>query len=146
MFYQVALKERPETSVIFNTEYITRINSTGDAVGISISGSMAEIRVSKDEFNKFKRELKVIDLRSMPKVVRGGAAIMLPVRARDLCVVRVYDDIEQAIRVFKKQVKKARIISELRDRRNNITRAERKILKKQRAVKRMKRSRKRNNT
>ena len=72
MFYQVALKERPESSVIFNTEYVTRINSTGEAVGISIAGSMAELRIDKAEFDKFKRELKVIDLRTIPKIVRGG--------------------------------------------------------------------------
>jgi len=71
MFYQVALKERPEASVIFNTEYITRIMCVGQAIGISIAGSMAEIRIHKDEFDKFKRELKIIDLRSMAKVVRG---------------------------------------------------------------------------
>ena len=72
MFYQVALKERPESSVIFNSQYITRVNSTGNAVGISIAGSMAEIRISKDEFDKFKAELKIIDLRSMLKIVRGA--------------------------------------------------------------------------
>ena len=71
MFYQVALKERPESSVIFNTEHITRINLAGDAVGINIVGSMAEIRIHKDEFDKFKRELKTIDLRTIPKIVRG---------------------------------------------------------------------------
>ena len=72
MFIQVAFKERPESTVIFNTEHITRINSTGDAVGISIVGSMAEIRIDKSEFDKFKGELKVVDVRTMPKVVRGA--------------------------------------------------------------------------
>ena len=72
MFYQVALKERPESSVIFNTEHITRINLAGSAIGISIVNSMAEIRIEKDEFDKFKNQLKIQDLRTTPKVVRGG--------------------------------------------------------------------------
>ncbi|MFH1933314.1 MAG: hypothetical protein ABIN18_17195 [Pseudomonadota bacterium] len=71
MFYHVALKERPEISVIFNSDHITRINLAGDAVGINVVGSLAEIRLHMDEFNKFKNQLKVIDLRTMAKVTRG---------------------------------------------------------------------------
>ena len=71
MFYHVSLKERPEVSCIFNSEFITRINLNGDAVGLHISGSMAEIRIHKDEFDKFKNQLKIIDLRTVAKVVRG---------------------------------------------------------------------------
>jgi ribosomal protein S21 len=72
-----------------------------------------------------------------------GEHVPPPFRARDLCVVRVYGDLDQATRVFRKQVQKARIISEIRDRRNHITRSERRTLKDIRARKRMKRSRKR---
>lgn len=65
-----------------------------------------------------------------------------PMRARDICIVNVYGDLDHATRVFRKQVQKARIISEIRDRCNYITRSERRNLKDQRALRRMRRSRK----
>lgn len=72
-----------------------------------------------------------------------GEFIQLPIRTRDSCCVYIRGDLEQGIRWLKKEVEKAAVLREVRDRRNYITRKQRRILKEQRAAKRMRKSRRR---
>jgi len=70
----------------------------------------------------------------------------IPYKVRDSSKVFVGGDLVRAIRLLRKQMEKAKVLKEIRDRRNYITRAERRSLKDQRALKRRKRSRKRINS
>lgn len=64
MFFRVVLAAHPESYVTFNSDFITKIVETGDAVGINVVGSMAEIRIKKSVYAKFKHDLKIMDVES----------------------------------------------------------------------------------
>ena len=69
MWIIVKLKERDSTAM-FDTDNISRIDMTGDACGISLKGHVAQLRITMDYFSRFKHHFKAQVLSDMPCPVR----------------------------------------------------------------------------
>ena len=55
---------------VLNTNYLSRIDMTGDAVGISVMGSMAQVRITKNEFSRVERLFQIQKSKDLPAPVR----------------------------------------------------------------------------
>ena len=66
MYIQTTLKERPDSSVLFDTDSVVRVDLTGDVAGISLKGHAGQIRISRDDYNRLKMHFKVQNLSDMP--------------------------------------------------------------------------------
>jgi len=70
MYIQTTLKERPDSTVIFDTDNVTRIDLTGDVAGVSLKGHAGQIRISKADFDRLRMHFKVQVSSDMPCPVR----------------------------------------------------------------------------
>ena len=70
MRIQTVLAERPENVVMFDTDAIVRIDLVGGVAGLSLRGSVAQVRISRDDYDRLRMHFKAQVLSDMPAPVR----------------------------------------------------------------------------